>query len=161
MTTSSDAVVIPPSAHRTLEAAGCHLEILASAEQTSGTFSIVDFRAPPSFVAPPLLHRHSRESWWGQVLEGEVAVELEGGRVLEVPTGGVVFIPVGVAFRWSNPNPRPARWLLHYTPGGFEEYFAELAAEIHRRSPKNPAEMAAIAEPLWAKYGVSTVKVAR
>jgi len=158
MNDATTARAVPATDRRRLVAAGNTMDYVITAADTAGAFSAVDFRVAPGFVAPPVLHRHTRETWWGHVLEGEVVLELEGGKVLRAPAGTVLHIPKGVAFRWHNPRNEPARWLLNWAPGGFEEYFVELTRAIAEHAPKGPAETAALARPLWAKYGLTTVE---
>jgi hypothetical protein len=71
-----------------------------------------------------------------------------------VETGGWLYVPRGTPFRWWNAHNGPTRWQLTYAPGGFEQYFVELAAAIAEHAPKTPQALAELARPLWAKYGV-------
>src|SRR5262245_24292388 len=118
-------VVIAPGAAEPFDLLGNQLTVKVRTEDTNGAFSVVDFQVAPGFVAPPLFHRNTREDWWGQVLEGTVAIESEGKERRLVRAGEWVFVPRGTAFRWWNPAEQPARWLLTYSPGGFEGYFLE------------------------------------
>ena len=152
------ALVVVPSPVTPLQLMGNTLSLKVTAADTRGAFSVVDFQVAPSFVAPPLFHANSREDWWGQVLEGEISVEPKGEAVQRIAAGSWVFVPRGTAFRWWNPLPQPARWLLTYSPGGFEGYFVEAARAVAEQGPTTPQEIAALAVPLWHKYGVVTEK---
>ncbi len=151
----SRAFVVPPGEGEVIEAAGCRLVVVVPAARTGGAFSIVDLTAPPGFVAPPIVHRHDDMDQIAHVLEGEVSLELDGRKVA-APEGAVIAIPRGTSFRWSNARAdAPCRWVFTYMPGGFERYFGELATALKAlgRRP-TPADLGAIAAPLWKKYGL-------
>lgn len=141
-----------------IEGFGSKIRIVVSAEQTGGAFSCVDFTAPPGFRAPPALHRHRDLDWHAHVVSGTVAMRL-GERDVTVGAGGFLFIPRGTAFRWWNASQtEPVRWLLTYTPGGFEKYFGELAAAFAALGrPPTQEDLATVVPPLWAKYGIEVV----
>jgi quercetin dioxygenase-like cupin family protein len=152
------AIVAKPQEGRVLEMMGNRLTIRVSADQTGGVCSIVDFEVAAGFVAPPVRHRHRDMDWQAVVTDGEIAMELDG--VLEtIPVGGVVFIPRGTAFKWWNAHKdRKARWMLTYTPGGFEQFFVDVLAAVSAfgRAP-TPPEMWALVMPLWKKHGIDVV----
>jgi mannose-6-phosphate isomerase-like protein (cupin superfamily) len=143
---------------RQLECFGCRFEVKVSAAQTGGEFSVVEMAAPPGFRAPPALHRHPDMDWHAYVLEGAVAMDLDD-RAVTVERGAVVVIPRGTAFRWSNASStEPVRWLLTYTPGGFENYFFELGEALAAlKRPPVQEDLATIVPPLWKKHGVEIV----
>jgi quercetin dioxygenase-like cupin family protein len=147
-------VTTPEEGERVL-AVGCTVTVRVPSEKTGGSFGMVEFVAPPGFAAPPALHRHADIDWYAHVLEGSIAMTLDGSDVV-VPTGGIVYIPRNTAFRWSNASKtEPARWLITYTPGGFERYFAELAREFAALGrPPTPADLGDIVKPLWRKHGI-------
>ena len=147
-------VVVEPGQKEALSLLGNTLHLAVTSAETGGAFSVVDFGVGPAFVAPPYFHANMREDWWGQVLEGVIAVEERGGATRRIAAGGWVFVPRGTEFRWWNPDQLPARWLLTYSPGGFEQYFVEAARVVAEKKPKTPQEIGALALPLWEKYGV-------
>jgi len=134
------------------EAMGNRMTVRLTAEATGGVCGSIDFEVAPGFRAPPVPHHHQHEDWWGQVLDGELAIELDGV-VHALDAGATVFVPRGVNFRWWNPTPRPARWLLVWSPGGFERYFGDVGEALAGRAP-TPEVLAAVVPPLWARYGL-------
>jgi mannose-6-phosphate isomerase-like protein (cupin superfamily) len=148
--------VMVPSEATVLEALGCRLRFLVRGDQTDGAFSMMELEIPPSFVGPPIFHAHTREDWWGTVTSGEIALELPE-RTIAVPEGGTVFVPRTTPFRYTNPLSKPTRWTITWAPGGFERYFVELVHAIHETPPKEPAELGALARPLWQKYALEIV----
>jgi quercetin dioxygenase-like cupin family protein len=153
-----EAFIVAPGEGQVVEAAGCRLVISVPSERTGGAFAVVDLTAPPGFVAPPIVHRHTDMDQLARVLEGEVNLEINGKKVVAA-AGAVVAMPRGTSFRWSNARSDiPCRWTFTYTPGGFEKYFVELAAALNALGrPPTPADMGAIATPLWKKYGLDVL----
>jgi quercetin dioxygenase-like cupin family protein len=62
-------------------------------ETTNGTITAVEVEVPPTHGPP--LHRHTREDELWYLLAGHLRVQLDE-RLLEAPTGSLVFIPRGV-----------------------------------------------------------------
>jgi quercetin dioxygenase-like cupin family protein len=148
------AGVRPPGVGRVVEGLGNRLTLRLTAADTGGAFSVVEFAVSPGFVAPPLLHDHEAMDWYGHVLESTLAFDLDG-ETHEVGPGGIIHVPRGARFRWWNARPAPARWLMTYVPGGFEQYFVELAEALAALpSPPEGPRLAALVAPLWQKHGV-------
>lgn len=141
-----------------LEVAASRVVIRVTSEETGGAFSVVEIAAPPGFQAPPLLHRHTDVDWCGFVHEGEIAMELDG-REYTIKAGGIVVVPRGVAFRWWNASTEHGvRWHCTYTPGGFEHFFMQMFERLRELGDQvTPANIAAVAESLWAEYRVETL----
>lgn len=117
-------------------------------------FSLVDYLVGPSFAAPPQLHAHTREDWAAYVVEGELVFVL-GTTEKTVGAGSIILIPAGVPFAWRNDDPeRPARYLAVYAPAGFEQFFADVVADVLDQGGPSPQTMTAVIPPLWARYGV-------
>jgi mannose-6-phosphate isomerase-like protein (cupin superfamily) len=152
------ALVSLPGEGLALDALGCRLIIRIPAQATDGRISVTELQAPAGFVAPPMRHRHRDMDWQGQVIEGKLAIELDG-KTVDVPAGGVVAIPRGVVFRWWNADQqKPLRFTCTYMPGGFEQYFVELVAALGALGrPATRDDMAVVVPPLWKKYGVEVV----
>ncbi len=104
-------------------------------EDTNGRFDLIERMVSPNFQSPPLAHTHSKEDWMGYVIEGRLVFQLDG-RDVEVGTGGSLFVPKGVYFRWWNPDLAPARVLFLYTPGGFGAFFRDIMEHSAQKSDK-------------------------
>lgn len=115
---------------------------------TSGSVSLVEHTLAAGLLgAPP--HRHVREDETSCVLEGELTVQI-GGEVAVVRAGEIVVKPRGVMHTFWNAGLEPVRFLEVISPGGFEEYFVELAALI---PPDRAPDMGALIA-LAARYGM-------
>jgi hypothetical protein len=90
------------------------------------------------------------------VLEGSVTFEFKTGpKVAE--TGALIWCPHGTPFAWRNDGDQPAPALYMYSPGGFEEFFSELASSLAAAGATTvtPTVAAEVIQPLWTKYGIA------
>lgn len=103
---------------------GVGVTVLVSSEQTGGKYSIIDYISPPTGLGPPLhIHREMDETFY--VTEGGLHFQVGEERILAGP-GTIVHAPAGVKHAFWNSGSAPARMLVTFSPGGFEEYLAEL-----------------------------------
>lgn len=113
------------------------------ASETGGRFGLWEEPVPPG--AGPPLHLHAREDEIFQVLAGQFRFRC-GKVVREAGEGAAVFLPRGIPHAFRNIGGTPGRLLVGVTPGGFEEFFEEIAAA----GVTDPAAAAAIG----ARYGL-------
>jgi uncharacterized cupin superfamily protein len=78
------------------------------------------------------VHFEEDEAWY--VLEGRLSFRL-GDRDFEAPPGTAVFGPRGIAHTYSNPDPRPARYLLIMQPRTWS-----LIQALHGDQSERPAD---------------------
>lgn len=97
--------------------------ILPSAE-TDGAISIVDSLGPVD--SGPPRHVHEREDETFVILTGECEFWLEGQTIIR-RAGESVFVPRGREHTFRVVGVQPSRHLTILTPGGFENFFAEMA----------------------------------
>lgn len=117
-------------------------------ERTNGSVAIVEHTLAPGLLgAPP--HRHTREDETSYILEGQLTVQIGTDVVIAGP-GEIVVKPRGIFHTFWNAGHQPVRFLEVISPGGFEDYFAELAPII---PADGPPDMGAIAA-LGARYGM-------
>ena len=111
--------------------------VLVRTEQSDDRVGIVEVAVPAGWPGPPLHHHAFDEAFY--VLEGELTFQL-GDDLATAGPGTLTFAPGGSHHTLANLSDAPARYLLVCTPGGFERYFAKLAAEAAGVAP--PAEVA-------------------
>jgi mannose-6-phosphate isomerase-like protein (cupin superfamily) len=116
-------------------------------ETDAGGFSLVEHPMPPRALAAPL-HRHSREDEYSYVLEGRMGALL-GDDVVYAEAGDLVHKPRNQWHTFWNAGDEPCRILEIIAPGGFENFFDELAAVL-AAGPPAPEVMA----KLDARYGI-------
>jgi mannose-6-phosphate isomerase-like protein (cupin superfamily) len=117
--------------------------VKAGSAQTGGRLTVVEFLNPPGF-APPL-HRHLREDEAFYVLSGTAEFHCDG-QVLAAGPGDFVLLPVDRPHTFVVGPDEPLRALQITTPGGFEEFAAEVGAPAPERrlpdpSPIDPAAL--------------------
>ena len=111
--------------------------------------SILEHDIAPGTLAAPL-HRHANEDEYSYVLEGEVGFQV-GDEVRYAGPGELVLKPRGEWHAFWNRGSEPAKVLELIAPGGFENYFREIAPLLppNRSEPDLPALGAVV-----AKYGL-------
>jgi len=99
-------------------------EVLLRSEQTGGRVAVVRNTVPAGWAGPPLHHHAFDEAFY--VLAGELTFQVGDRRLIAGP-GALAFAPRDVVHTLANQTDAPATYLLVISPGGFENYFAELA----------------------------------
>jgi len=122
----------------------------ALAEQDDGDLSLMERTLPPGGRRPPA-HRHTNCSEAYFVLDGLVAVIVEGEE-LTVGPEGFVLVPRGTAHTFGNAGEAEARLLVIHAPA-MDAYFAGLHDLWNRDEAPSPAEERA----LMARFGMEVV----
>lgn len=92
--------------------------------ESGGGFSLVEHPIPARSLCAPL-HRHTHEDEYSFVLEGRMGAQL-GDDVVYAEAGDLVFKPRAQWHTFWAAGDEPCRILEIISPGGFEEFFAEL-----------------------------------
>ena len=111
----------------------------------NGSFSLLEHPMPPRRLAAPL-HKHSREDEYSYVLEGRMGAIL-GDDVVYAEAGDTVFKPRDQWHTFWNAGDTPCRILEIIAPGGFENFFDEMATLM--AGEFDPDKL----EQLGARYG--------
>ena len=122
------------------------VELLVKGDDTDGRFGLVEHPIAPRALAGPM-HVHEHEDEYSYVLEGEVGFQV-GDDVFTAGPGQLVAKPRGIWHGFWNAKDAPARVLELISPGGFENYFVELAPLLQ---PERDLEGMARVQ---AKYGL-------
>ena len=104
---------------------GVKTEIHLRSEDTGGAFCLLRDELPPGWELPPHRHRHEAETM--HVLEGEMAVTVNGRESL-VRAGETVQVPAGALHCGRNAGAGPLRRVVLFSPGGMERFFLEAGA---------------------------------
>ena len=99
--------------------------VLIGAEATAGRLALLEMVEQPG--SEPPCHRHYWEDELLYVMEGELALFIEG-KWLTVPTGRAAMVPRNVEHTFAVLSPT-VRLLVLFTPAGFEGFYQELDAE--------------------------------
>lgn len=112
--------------------------ILTTAD-SDGAMSVVDSVSPPNAGPPRHIHHDADEVF--VLLSGDVEFWLEGETFTRGP-GQTVFIPRGKQHTFRVVSDQPSRHIIILTPGGFEQFFEDMA----RAQTRIPDDMPAVEE---------------
>jgi len=112
---------------------------MLASSSTAGGFGLVEHDLPVRQLGSPV-HTHEREDEYSFVLSGQLTA-LVGDNVVVAGPGELVIKPRGIPHAFWNAGSEPVRFLELICPGGFEEYFFEMATPFNAR---DLAAMAAI-----------------
>jgi quercetin dioxygenase-like cupin family protein len=101
------------------------LEVLLRGEETSGAVSVVESTMPAGSTGPPL-HRHGFDETF-YVIDGQLRFQVRD-ELITARAGELAFAPRDVAHTLANHSDQAARFLIAFTPTGFEREFARRAA---------------------------------
>ena len=118
-------------------------------DQTDGRFALIEHTIPPRRLAAPV-HTHQHEDEYSFVLTGRMGA-MVGDVAVEAGPGELVAKPRGIPHAFWNPGDEETRVLELISPGGFEQYFADIAPQLAR--PGKP-DLQALAE-IRARYGLT------
>lgn len=119
-------IVAAPDGGETFDFGGLGVAWKIDAPETGGRFSVVHHPIAPRALAAPL-HRHHDEDEYSYVLEGTLGALL-GDEVVTAGPGTWVHKPRGQWHTFWNAGDTPCHIIEVISPGGFEDYFREVAA---------------------------------
>jgi quercetin dioxygenase-like cupin family protein len=126
------------SLDRSVWYSGWLLTFLATAEETSGRFALIEATARKGNVPPRHIHRREEETFY--VLEGEMNVTV-GDRTFEATPGTLVCLPRDVAHSFAIESEQ-LRALILLTPAGLEGFFKEFSVPAPAMTLPPPDELA-------------------
>ena len=115
--------------------------IRVSAEDSGGAMTVLEEVEP---MADTPLHVHSKEDELFYIVEGEHIITL-GEEEFRLGPGEAIFAPRGIPHAQRRVEPGVGRELVVFTPGGFEQFFRDLA-EAERNGSLGPDAYAAASE---------------
>jgi quercetin dioxygenase-like cupin family protein len=123
----------------------------ASDEDTSSAYALFENTMPAGSPGPlPHIHRRHDEAFY--VLEGALTIRV-GVQTIVAPAGSFVLVPRGVVHQPTNPSAEPARFLLIFSPGGMDQFFAAAAAgRVPIQAPASDPTARAALEAFSARY---------
>ena len=130
--------------------------ILASAEQTGGSYSLIEELCPLHGGPPPHTHRQDEAFY---ILDGEITL-IAGEKKVTANAGSLAYIPAGCVHSFRVEADR-TRLLNFYFPGGFEKIVTEFGvaatsrtlppADLQQRG--TPEQMQALFQESWHESG--------
>ncbi|MEO5989529.1 MAG: cupin domain-containing protein [Candidatus Eisenbacteria bacterium] len=122
---------IPPQVEQVRFGRGLGTRRVIPSRDTGGAFGLVEHDLPPHQLGSPM-HTHELEDEYSYVLSGRLCAQI-GSAVLHAGAGEVIAKPRGIPHAFWNGEADTVRFLELIAPGGFEEYFFELAAALNAR----------------------------
>ena len=123
---------------------GATIRVRLTAEETGGSYSVIEMTVPARFPVAPL-HYHDSFAERFVVLEGDLEVELDGMKH-RLRSGMSAAAERRVKHSIRNAGDGPARFLIVATPGGHENFFYELIDCMNREPQWPPADRARMLE---------------
>lgn len=112
---------------------------MLSATATGGAFGIVEHDLPAGQLGSPV-HTHELEDEYSYVLSGRLTAQVADD-VIDAGPGDLVVKPRGTPHAFWNAGAEAVRFLELISPGGFEEYFFELAAPFNAQDEQAMGEI--------------------
>lgn len=106
--------------------------VLGSAD-TGGALGVVLHDLPSKQLGSPV-HTHANEDEYSYVLSGTFS-GLIGDEIVEAGPGEVVIKPRGIPHAFWNAGDEELRFVEIISPGGFEDYFFDLAGPLNAGDP--------------------------
>lgn len=129
------------------------MSILISGKDSNGLFSLIHGYEIRGLEPPP--HTHTKEDESFYIMDGEIKYTV-GGEELYAKKGDWVFLPRNVQHSFQVITEK-AEVLMHFTPGGFEDYFIEMSepakAMVIPDRPEGPPDVQKIIETA-SRYGI-------
>jgi len=126
-------------------------EVLVSSDQSHGAVTIMQLTMPAGFGPPPHTHDGAETVF---IVEGTVTYHV-GGEMIDAGPGALFHIPAGT-LEWFEPT-STVKVLATYSPGGIEQFFAEVGEPALRReippTPTTPPDVESLVAA-GARFGL-------
>ena len=119
--------IVEPNKGRHIAVAGNINTIVASKEDTGGTYSFVEAKVFPG--GGPAPHIQTREHEGFYVIEGQITFKVNKQR-LEAKPGTFVDVPLNVLHSFKNETDETAKLIIILSPPGLEQLFVEVGLEV-------------------------------
>lgn len=129
------------------------MSVIISSKDTGGSFSLIHGFEIQGLEPPP--HTHTKEDESFYLLDGEVEYRV-GSEVFLAQKGDWVFLPRNIQHSFRVITEK-AEVLIHFSPGGFEEYFIQMSDPAREMvippKPQGPPDLQKIIETS-SRFGV-------
>jgi quercetin dioxygenase-like cupin family protein len=115
------AIILGSGEGKMIPVPGHKITQKVSGAETNGAFSMLEVELAGD--GPPL-HIHNAEDESFYVLEGEMVLQV-GDRRINATAGSFTFVPRGTIHTFARARQQTARFLVTYSPAGFEQFFDE------------------------------------
>jgi mannose-6-phosphate isomerase-like protein (cupin superfamily) len=134
------AYVLQPGEGRLIDLSGFSMSVKATAEETDGSFTLLEATEPPHFGPPLHIHHGIAEAFY--VLQGEYIIFIDAEE-FRCPAGSFIFIPAETPHGFVVGDVA-SRKLNLYLPASMVGYFDDLS-DAMRKGTADEEELAEIA----------------
>ena len=127
--------IVEPNKGKHLAVVGDINTIVASNEDTGGTYSFIEAKVFPGGGPPPHIQTREHEGFY--VIEGQITFMVEKQRI-EAKPGTFVNVPPNVLHSFKNETNETAKLIGILSPAGFEQFFVEVGVEVSDINIKPP-----------------------
>jgi quercetin dioxygenase-like cupin family protein len=127
--------VVEPNKGKHIAVSGDINTILASKEETGGTYGFIKAKVFPG--GGPIPHIQTREHEGFYIIEGQLTFNVDGRRI-EAKPGAFVNVPPNVLHSFKNETNEAATIIIVLSPAGMEHLFVEVGLEVSDNSVKPP-----------------------
>jgi mannose-6-phosphate isomerase-like protein (cupin superfamily) len=127
--------VVEPNKGKHIAVAGDINTILASKEDTGGTYSFIEAKVFPG--GGPVPHIQTREHEGFYIIEGQLTFYVDG-EIIEAKPGAFVNVPPNVLHSFKNETNETTKIIIVLSPAGMEHLFVEVGLESSNNSVKPP-----------------------
>lgn len=127
--------VMPAEEAPWLEYDAGKLRILASAESTGGSYSVLELNELPGYKTPPHMHPDMDETFY--VLEGTLELRLPG-KTFRLGAGSYARVPRNTPHAQGSADDKPVRVLVTVSPGQFEAFFLDRVGLVAKTPRSHP-----------------------
>jgi mannose-6-phosphate isomerase-like protein (cupin superfamily) len=120
---NTDSTVLESGEGQSFWLMGDFYAIKTSSKHTGGAYSITEIQSFPGNGPPP--HIHHREDECFYIVEGAFSF-IVSGQVFDVADGDYVRVPKGTPHTYKNVGAIPGKMIVIFSPGGFEQLWAEI-----------------------------------
>ncbi len=136
---------------RHLSTLGNEITFKATADDTNGNWSLIEYSKPPGAESPPL-HAHDWDEAY-YILQGQIAFRIRD-RTFDASAGSFVFVPGTVPHTFMNATPETSRFLIMFSPAGFERFFEDVEELLETE----PSPSMDTVQDLAAEHGLETLE---
>jgi mannose-6-phosphate isomerase-like protein (cupin superfamily) len=126
---------VEPNKGKHIAVAGDINTILASKEDTGGTYSFIEAKVFPG--GGPVPHIQTREHEGFYIIEGQLTFDVDG-EIIEAKPGAFVNVPPNVLHSFKNETNETTKIIIVLSPAGMEHLFVEVGLESSNNSVKPP-----------------------
>jgi mannose-6-phosphate isomerase-like protein (cupin superfamily) len=119
--------IVEPNKGRHIAVAGDINTIVASKEDTGGTYSFIEAKVFPG--GGPAPHIQTREHEGFYVIEGQITFKVDN-QTIEAKPGTFVNVPPNVLHSFKNETNEVAKLIIILSPPGLEQLFVEVGLEV-------------------------------